>query len=884
MNQGFPRILCLCRKITGNKALSTEASRQIPTGVIPGEHRYLIGTRSSIATRIPLPRPTSASPTHWKIGDLVSYQEGLRQFQVENVLLGGMGVVYVVTDTRSGDPFVVKGIREQFAFHPGLRARFRREAEAWMALQKHSNIVQARGFEVLDNRPHIFLEYVSGGSLRGMLNHAEQSVSDILHLAVQICRGMRYAYSMGLVAHRDLKPDNILLTTENTAKVTDFGLVKLWEDGRSLGSFTALEPDQPGAEPLTRLDAPGFGTKEYMPPEQWRSAGNADVRSDIYSFGVMLYEMLAGIRPFYGKTREEIRDSHFRSTPAPVSSLRPDVPPSVEALIGRCLQKNPDDRFSSFTTLHHELTRILHQEFRQVIPLPSREQLTISELNERGAAFFNLGKYNQALACFNQVVKSDPGHETAWANRGVTLAELGFYNEALVSFDRALAIRPESARILTNKGLTLFELGRYQESAVCYDRAVKIDPLLEEVWRYRAEVLNELGQYEQAYYAALKARQLDPEDERSYYHEALALIRLGRLDIASDAIVHYENRAGVLTSGGRWLRALLAHRQGQYQRALLLCAAIQPGSPEYWQALLLGMECALTLGDLDEAEVLLEHLPTDWMQEEILHLMISALQYSGSPPARLLVMASETAVRARDFVTAQSCYESWLEQRHTADQQPEIRTPELDMTILCGAIHPDAHQAIAQGSLLLRLEELRAAVRCLWKGLEELRDEVHGWRDLGEALNRLGEFSKAMIAFGEVVRLAPSDGAAWLAYAEAAVRTRQYRIGLTALEEAHNLGSDNTVYLFLQAVALLGIGQYQAALRLFDRTLNMEATFALAWWNKHLCLWRLGRSRDANRCLHRARSLDPRLWRQPPYQPHPIMLYPLILPGLPARP
>ncbi|MFC1960171.1 hypothetical protein ACFLYO_05635 [Chloroflexota bacterium] len=111
----------------------------IPVRALANEQRYLIGTRSSIVSRAAPARIQigTTSYAHWQVGDIIPYQNNSRQFKVEAVLVGGMGVVYVVTDMRNGDPFVVKAIRDQFAYHPALVARFKREAEAWMALQKH---------------------------------------------------------------------------------------------------------------------------------------------------------------------------------------------------------------------------------------------------------------------------------------------------------------------------------------------------------------------------------------------------------------------------------------------------------------------------------------------------------------------------------------------------------------------------------------------------------------------------------------------------------------------------------------------------------------------------------------------------------------------------
>ena len=235
-----------------------------------------------------------------------------------------MGEVYVVTDTQSNEPFAVKGIRESLNGSGHLQRRFKREAEVWLTLRKHPNIVQARDFEYLDGQPYLFLEYVTDGTLSDAVRHTMLPVPRVLRLAVEVCRGMRHLARMGVVAHRDLKPDNILLTSNHAAKVSDFGLVKILNEPEEIDDGAPNSDWEARFDPgvrlagtrLTQSRGKAFGTREYMSPEHWADPSRVDVRSDIYSFGVMLYELLTRKRPFQG-TPDELFEHHAYTSPRP---------------------------------------------------------------------------------------------------------------------------------------------------------------------------------------------------------------------------------------------------------------------------------------------------------------------------------------------------------------------------------------------------------------------------------------------------------------------------------------------------------------------------------------------------------------------------------------
>lgn len=816
----------------------------------------------------------------WQVGERITLLSSHRQFQVEEIRAGGMGIVYVVTDVKNSTPLVIKGMRPQLVRSGVFRARFEREAMAWINLKKHPNIVQALSFQPINGQPHIFLEYISGGNLRDLLSRTElMPIPGILRLGVEICRGMRHAVATGVNAHRDLKPDNILITAEGNAKVTDFGLVKLLDE-TVLAGMDEQERSEigliAGGGLRTDANAPAFGTKEYMPPEQWRSAAKADIRSDVYAFGVMLYEMLTSIRPFYAKDPITLRDKHFNVTPSPPSSLRPDIPPAVDNVVMRCLQKHPDQRFQDFAHIEQRLTRILQHEYREVIPLLTQEQMTIGEINERGTALFHLKRYPEALSCFNDVLRKDARSRVAWANRAVILAETSRPEEALRSFEMALKYKPDDPVVLTNKGMTLSELGHYDEALVCYTEATQYRNVPQEVWRYSSEVLNRLGRHTEAFEAAVKARTLNRDDALAYYQEALAALMIHRYQHAIEAVAQFERLEGARSPSALVLRARIAFYEGQYKESCRLCGNVDRSAPEYKPALMLNVESALALADLDEIEVLLpDVLESETISRSVLALMTEAMAARTIVPLRLLVYTAEIALRARDFITAERCYREWMSRVGDLGESPTARPPHFTVRDVWERRPPDAHHRIAQGALLLQLGKPELAVQCLRAGVEALPDDVEGWRQLGEAYNTTASFRRSMQSFERVTRLMPQDCAAWQQFAESALRVEKYQVALDAAEQAARL-DETAIVAFLRGAALFGLGRHHQALRQFEKALDADDNLAVAWWNKGLCARRLGRGAEANRCKHRARALDVRFWRMLDHHDRPMLPYPLV--------
>ncbi len=262
---------------------------------------------------------------------------------------GGMGEVYRARDTRLGREVAIKTLPAAFAQDPERRGRFETEARAVAALS-HPNVLAIHDFGTEGGISYAVMELVEGQTLREKLMDGPIAGPRAMSLAIQIAHGLAAAHDKGVI-HRDLKPENVILTPEGHAKILDFGLAKR-EPGAEPGSHSVAPTLAVATEPGAVL-----GTTGYMAPEQVRGLPT-DARSDIFALGVVIYEMLSGRRPFQGDSPADTMSAILREDPAELTQLVPDVPPAMERIVRRCLEKQPTGRFRSAADLAYALEAI----------------------------------------------------------------------------------------------------------------------------------------------------------------------------------------------------------------------------------------------------------------------------------------------------------------------------------------------------------------------------------------------------------------------------------------------------------------------------------------------------------------------------------------------
>ena len=468
------------------------------------------------------------------IGDLFQVIETLGE--------GGFGIVYLARSLASNDIVALKTLRGELLRDAKTRAMFEKEARIWMDLGAHPNLVRAKWIDEVGGRLYIAMEYVQAGagrpnSLEGHLEKGPIPPDKALLWAIQFCRGMEYAVSKGIRCHRDIKPANILIGGDSVVKISDFGIagLALVPEAPGAAGNAALAPDA-GSDPGKTAVGTVFGTPTHMSPEQFVDAASCDERSDIYSFGVVLYQMASGGRlPFRPAPPppemfaqagawfwHAFRVLHTSVTEGPLDS-------PLAAIVTRALKKKREDRYPNFAALRADLEALYAKAKGDAAPSPSGSKETATDWNAKGMSFATLDRWTEALDCYEKALALEPGAAALHSNRGNALRHLGRAEESLASYDRAIALDPLYAAAFENKALLYAHAQRNQEALACVERSIALDPTKADPHVIRGVLLGRLGRGQEEIEAYQAAIALDPRNVDAWFNQANALSTVNRV-------------------------------------------------------------------------------------------------------------------------------------------------------------------------------------------------------------------------------------------------------------------------------------------------------------------------------------------------------------------
>ncbi len=490
----------------------------------------------------------------WQPGDLI---DGKYQV-IESIGQGGMGIVYKVHHHEWKIDLAVKVPLVDLVADAVSKARFVREAQIWVDLGLHPNIVQCWYVRELGGIPRVFMDFLGGGSLKDWIvreNVKPGEWDKILDLTIQACDGLAYAYEQGMTAHRDVKPGNLLLTEEGQLRVTDFGIVKhgTTEDIQDTTSKTTRH-DKPSAG--TVLTDAEVGTPEYGAPEQWEQRQNIDQRADIYALGIVLFEMCCGRRPFDDGEHTEpvyVLIGRHLSTPAPnPRSFNRDIPDSLAELILKCLEKDPEKRPESMHTLRdilaHLYREIVEKAYRR--PVPKAGELRSDSLNNRAVSFLDLGKKQEAFEIWAQALKLDAYHSESAYNKALVQ-----WVDGLITDDEVVRRLDEikhthtSSRINYYLGLIHLERAAADQAEEELADAMKYPDLATsgDTWRTLGDARMAQEKFAEAAEAYEKTLELVPEDDGLQTRQSLAL--QGTRQYEGHIIFPWRRSSGALSDG-----------------------------------------------------------------------------------------------------------------------------------------------------------------------------------------------------------------------------------------------------------------------------------------------------------------------------------------------
>ena len=285
---------------------------------------------------------------------------------IEELGRGGMGVVYKTDDTKLKRMVALKFLPPELTHIPEVHERFMREAQAAAALD-HPNICTVHEFDEAEEKSYISMAYIEGQSLRKKIESGTLELEEALRIATQVAEGLQEAHKKGVI-HRDIKSANIMVTEKNQAKIMDFGLARVT-----------------GGKLVTQ-EGVTMGTVAYMSPEQARGE-KVDHRSDIWSWGAVLYEMLTGKLPFRGEHEHAMVYSILKENPKTITDLRSEIPVSIEQVVNKALEKDLDKRYQNTDELLDDLKSIS----AGIVPEEIKVRLRKAKLRRRKRSIFYAG-------------------------------------------------------------------------------------------------------------------------------------------------------------------------------------------------------------------------------------------------------------------------------------------------------------------------------------------------------------------------------------------------------------------------------------------------------------------------------------------------------------
>jgi serine/threonine protein kinase len=366
---------------------------------------------------------------------------------------GAMGVVYRARDPLINRLVALKTITTGLAGDPSLLQRFYREAQSAGGLE-HPNIVTIYEMGDEQDLPYIAMQLIEGESLEEMISHRENlSITLKLSYALQACRAFDYAHKRGII-HRDIKPGNVMVNKESVVKVVDFGIARVLDTSKTRTGIL-------------------IGTFAYMSPEQYFGE-RADERSDIWSFGVLLYELLGYRRPFIGENPASLMRCICSQDPPALRSLTPDCPPELEVVISKALRKSPRDRCQSMEDLLLELEAVYRE-------LQNRSSI---DLNNRSRQCVDSGDFIQARELLREALKVDSTNSQARSLMEKVNAEL-----------KRASVRPRVQQHV-DRGRSLLQEGKIQEARVQVENALQLDNDFEPAQELQKQVQHEIERAE----------------------------------------------------------------------------------------------------------------------------------------------------------------------------------------------------------------------------------------------------------------------------------------------------------------------------------------------------------------------------------------------------
>lgn len=443
----------------------------------------------------------------YKIDDII-----IGEYKVLDIFGGegksGMGVVYLVYDRRLEKPIILKTYQKSSLSSIN---RFKSEAEIWLSIGIHPNIVKSIYVNEVNDQLFIGAEFIEPdeygrNSISDYLNTQNKiSLNYIVKWTAQFCYAMNHAISKGLVVHRDIKPDNLMIDENVNLKVTDFGISKGLYDIQEISNIS-------NQNEYTGLTQEGtfIGTLMYSSPEQILDSSSISYHSDMYSFGIVLYQLISGGN-FPYSLKNKTSSVHFAQMHLQDSLIKTEHP--LFPIVSKCMARDPRDRYNDYYELLEELKATCNNLNIYLPKETSIDNPILEELYTKCASYITLKQYDKAQQAINEYLEIEQVNSSAWAIKGRIEMHLGNYNNALHPTLKSLNIDPYNTHTLNNLGLIYKNIGNIKKAIYFLEKAVEYDPFNSGALANLSISYGNNKEFQKAASCILKALELAPDKE-----------------------------------------------------------------------------------------------------------------------------------------------------------------------------------------------------------------------------------------------------------------------------------------------------------------------------------------------------------------------------------
>ena len=771
------------------------------------------------------------------------------EYEVYGVLgRGGFGIVYLVYSHKDKSVYALKTFRDEYLEDAQARERFREEARIWIDLERHPYLVRAYYVDKHAGRLYIVMEYIAPdeqglNSLDDYLQYQPPDLAQSLRWSIQFCLGMEYAYPKGIRSHRDIKPANIMIGQGRTIKITDFGLASVIGSASAVSGINlTVHQGKVGLSGQT-MEGAGFGTPPYMPPEQFTNAAGCDERSDIYSFGVVLYQMatrggLPFLAPLPKDNSEEEAMQFWRAMQRLHSGLPvPKIKSPLFPIIQRCLEKKPDKRYKSFKDLRTYLELLLRRQTGEVIELPKLKELNAWEWINKGYSLRILGRLDDASQCFLEATHCYDEIIKGIAERRLIIS---LFRKSVDYRNKMIETHIEQAAVLCGKASCFKRLDRSDEASQClleavrfYEAILKIAPQNLMAWVNKGDTLSKIAEIEadRVYNNVENAEEINQADYSKvihYYNKALSCY--------SKAIKLDPQYTYAWIKKGDTFETIRLHykkdKEPNYLKKAIRC---------YNEALKINPQDVYTWHRKGDCLKRLHH----FLRRLFVDKMCTDRKGEGYIERLLRLDILESV-------------EDSSGERHSSKKLRRYCEEAIYCFDKALEIDPwDGYAWHRKAGCLENLFRYDEAIYCYNKILEIGPLDTNTLYLKGYIYEEQGHYEEAIRCYDKILEINPQDGEAWWEKGQVLERQGRNEETIQCYDKVLEINPRNTSTRVLKGCILKGMGRVEEAIRCYDKAIEIDPEEVSAWNEKGSLLKELGHFDEAIYCYDKASEIIP---------------------------